>query len=258
MRRGGAGVVGILTGHFFRRFFDNDTVQVEGDTETTVVRAVAAVAMPGLMVAFFLQNQYPSRTRWGRVEDQFFFVLLSFVVMGLVTVLEWEMLFPDRMDFLILGPLPIRAREMLGAKAAALLGFAVLFLVGTNGLSLVMYPLVAKAGFWWPAVAQATAVGMAGVFAVLGFLGLSGTLRCVLSTAWFRVVSPAVQMVSVMGLVLLLLGYLRFGDSMEAVVSGGMGQMGFVRWLPPVWFLGVYDRTLWGAGAPAFAGEAAR
>lgn len=246
--------MGILTGHFFRRFFDNDTVQVEGDTATTVVRAVAAVATPGLMVAFFLQNQYPSRTRWGRVEDQLFFVVLSFAVMGLVTVLEWEMLFPDRMDFLILGPLPLRPAEMLGAKAAALAGFAALFLVGTNLLSGLMYPMVAKAGFWWPAVAQGVTAGMAGVFAVLGFLALNGVLRCVLDTPRFRVVSPMVQMVSVMVLVLLLLGYLRFGDRLEAVLSGGMGV---ARWLPPVWFLGLYDRMLWGAGAPASAREVA-
>ncbi len=251
------GVTRILTGHFFRRFFDNDTLQVEGDTVTTVARAVSAVAVPGLMFAFFLQNQYPARTRWGAIQDQFFFVLLSFVVMGLVTILEWEMLFPDRMDFLILGPLPLRSREMLGAKAAALAGFAGLFLFGTNALSTSLYPLVAKAGFWWPAVAQATAVGMAGMFAVMSFLALNGMLRSVLDTPRFRVVSPAVQMVSVMGLVLLLLGYLRYGDSLEALLSGGMGRMDFVRWVPPVWFLGLYDRMLWGAGAPAFAGEVA-
>jgi hypothetical protein len=51
----------ILIGHFFRRFFDNDTMQVDGDTLTTVVRAVSIVAVPGLMISFFLQVQYPGR-----------------------------------------------------------------------------------------------------------------------------------------------------------------------------------------------------
>ena len=31
----------LLTRHFFRRFFDSDTVQVEGETLTTVVLAIA-------------------------------------------------------------------------------------------------------------------------------------------------------------------------------------------------------------------------
>lgn len=244
--------VRILTGHFFRRFFDNDTLQVEGDTVTTVVRAVAAVAVPGLMVAFFLQNQYPARTRWGAIEDQCFLVLLSFAVMGLVTIVEWEMLFPDRTDFLILSPLPVKPREMLTAKAAALAGFVALFLFGTNALSTLMYPLVAKSGFWWPAIAQAVGVGMAGVFAALSFVALSGVLRCVLGTPQFRIASPVLQMLAVMALVLLLLGYFRFGDSLEAMLSG---PLGVARWLPPMWFLALYDRLLYGDGAPAFARE---
>ena len=41
------GVMRTLVGHFFRRFFDNDTVHVQGETLTTVVRAIAIVAAPG-------------------------------------------------------------------------------------------------------------------------------------------------------------------------------------------------------------------
>jgi hypothetical protein len=54
-------VTRLLTQHFFRRFFDSDTVQIEGETLTTVVRAIAIVAAPGLITAFFLQNSYPRR-----------------------------------------------------------------------------------------------------------------------------------------------------------------------------------------------------
>ena len=86
----------VLAEHFFRRFFDNDTVQPDGDTLTTVVRAVSIVAVPGLMVPFFLQTHYHSLPLWGAIEVRYFFVLLSFVVMGAVAIFEWEMLFPDR------------------------------------------------------------------------------------------------------------------------------------------------------------------
>ena len=60
--RNDRGVFSYLVEHFFRRFFDNDTMQAEGDTQTSVVRAIAIVAVPGLMFAFWLQNQYPQRT----------------------------------------------------------------------------------------------------------------------------------------------------------------------------------------------------
>lgn len=62
----------ILVDHFFRRFFDNDTIQVDGDTVTTVVRAVSVVTVPGLMISFFLQSQYPGRSAWGAIADQYF------------------------------------------------------------------------------------------------------------------------------------------------------------------------------------------
>ena len=63
----------ILQRHFFRRFFDNDTVSIEGETQTTVVRALCAVAVPALMVAFWLLPDYPLRDRWSKVSDQYFF-----------------------------------------------------------------------------------------------------------------------------------------------------------------------------------------
>jgi hypothetical protein len=112
-------IVRTLVDHFFRRFFDNDTVQVDADTQTTVVRALAIVMVPGMRVAFFLQNRYPT-SAWLAMHDQYFFVLTSFVVMGAVSIFEWEMLFPDRLDFLVLSPLSVKPVQMLAAKAAAL------------------------------------------------------------------------------------------------------------------------------------------
>ncbi|HEX4156079.1 MAG TPA: hypothetical protein VHY48_10740 [Acidobacteriaceae bacterium] len=257
----------ILVKHFFRRFFDNDTIQVEGETQTTVVRAFAIVAMPGMMFAFWLQNQYPQRPVWGAIGDQYFFVLFSFVVMGMVAIVEWEMLFPDRMDFVILSPLPLKTMQMPAAKVAALGGFFGLFLVGCNLCGMMMLPAIAThvavvngkarivGDFWRQAGAHGAAVMMAGVFAALLFLAIGGVLLCVLSATQFRVISPVVQMLSVAALVLLMVQYARYGDAMQAMLSGPVGRL---RWVPPLWFLGVYEQMLHGPAAPAFAREMAR
>src|SRR5471030_1137821 len=131
----------VLLGHFFRRFFDNDTVQVEGDTQTTVVRTLSAAAVPGLMVAFFLGlGAPPVRSQVQVLMPHYFFVLLPFVVMGVVALFEWEMLFPDRLDFLVLTPLALKPREMLGAKAKALGIFLGMFLVAVNLFAAAIYP----------------------------------------------------------------------------------------------------------------------
>src|SRR5579875_3911422 len=121
-----------LTRHFFARFFENDVVQSGDDMQTTVARALAVMAAPGLMFAFWLQNEYPRRATWGRIEDEYFFVMFSFVAMAGVAIFEWEMLFPDRLDFIVLGPLSLQAWELATAKALALAIFLGFFLAGAN------------------------------------------------------------------------------------------------------------------------------
>src|ERR1017187_718432 len=144
-------IVRALVDHFFRRFFDNDTIQVEGDTLTTVVRAIAIVTAPGIAVGFILLNQYPppphQRPLWAAMGDQYFFVLFSFLVMACVSIFEWEMLFPDRLDFLVLSPLSVKPLQMLAAKSAALIGFLTLFLIACNVFGIVMLPALSRGVF---------------------------------------------------------------------------------------------------------------
>ncbi len=242
----------ILIAHFFRRFFDNDTVQPDGDTTTSVVRAIAAVAAPGLMFAFFLQTHYPGRAPWGAIQDQYFFVLFSFVAMGTITTFAGEMLFPDRIDFLVLTPLPLRHVEALVAKAAALAGFLLLFLSGSNFFGTLLYPAiaVAKGRLWGQLYAHGVAVALAGAFAALSVLALNGIMLCVLDGARFRLASPLFQMVSVSGFLLLLFHYAKYGDWIRQLLTE---PLGVARWLPPLWFLALYDHLLYGAAAPRFA-----
>ena len=51
------------------------------------------------------------------MTDCYFFVLYSMVVMGLVMVLNWDALFPDRRDYLILTPLPLPANAIFAGKS---------------------------------------------------------------------------------------------------------------------------------------------
>ena len=246
----------MLVEHFFRRFFDNDTIQVDGDTQTTVVRALSIVAMPGLMLAFFLQTAYPLRPLfrppWLVIEDHYFFVLFSFVVMGAVSIFEWEMLFPDRLDFLVLSPLSLKPMQMLAAKAAALIGFLALFLIGCNLFGTWVLSAISKGDFFRQMYAHGVAVLLAGIFAALLFLALGGVLLCVLDAARFRLISPIMQMLSVMLLVLLVLHYVQYGDSMQTLLSEPLRT---ARWLPPLWFLGIYEQLLHGDAAQPFARE---
>ena len=240
----------ILIAHFFRRFFDNDTVQPEADTLTTVVRALAVVAAPGLIVSFWLQNKYKWLPMWGQIDVRGFFVVLSFVAMGAIAVFEWEMLFPDKMDFLVLTPLPIRSMQMFAAKAAALIGFLGMFLFVANLCSTELLPADRLGPIWPQAKAHFVATMSAGAFAALLFLAIGGVMLCVLSARIFRAVLPLFQMAAMTALTLLLCAYVRFAGPIPLLLQ--RQPLGAVRWLPPFWFLGLYEQMLLGGGAPAF------
>ena len=79
--------------------------------------------------AFFVLLFRPlSLYGWSLVAVRYFFLSISMIVMGFIMVFEWEALFPDRRDYQILTPLPIRFSTLFLAKAAALGIFLGIFL----------------------------------------------------------------------------------------------------------------------------------
>ena len=247
-------VLRTLAPHFFRRFFESDTVTPQGDTTTTVARALAATAAPGLICAFFLQTQYPQRDAWGRIEDQYLFVMLSFVVMGAVATVKWEMLFPDRIDFLVLTPLSLRRSQMLAAKTLALAGFLFLFLFSVDAFGGFLLPAISKGNLYRHLWAHTAACCLAGAFAAVALLAVGGLMLCLLDPAQLRKASPVLQLVATTVLTLAVLHYIRYGASMQTVLGS---QGGGMRWYPPFWYLSIYECLLHGDAAPAFARQLA-
>ena len=246
----------ILYHHFFRRFFDNDTLSVAGETETTVIRALCTCAVPSFMFAFWLSPHYPGappRPYWTIEADRYFFVLYSFVVMGAVATFEWEMLFPDRADFLILLPIPLKARELFYAKGRALLAFLGMFLVACNLFATIVYPALSTRShqsFLYSVSAHFAAVSLAGIFSAFTMLSVEGLMLCLLPSRWFRSISTAMQSLSITILLLLFLLYPLVSGHLSLLMSGNAG---FAKYIPPLWFLGFYENLIYGSSAPAGA-----
>jgi hypothetical protein len=248
----------ILRRHFFRRFFDNDAISIEAETEASVIRALCAVAVPALMVAFWLLPHYPGRESWATAADRYFFVLYSFTVMGFVTTFEWEMLFPDRADFLILLPLPLQERALFLAKAKALLTFLGMFLIAANLFAQILFPAVGTRGnasYAHSAWAHFAAVTLAGICAAFSVLAVEGLALCLIPSTWFRLVSPIIQAISITVLLLLMLLFPICGSHMQPLLEG---RASFAQFVPPLWFLGLYEHLQLGASAPAGSAALAR
>jgi len=251
-----------LTRHFFNRFFDNDLVSVNADgpdMRAAAINILAILAAPGMLLPFLFMSKYTALQRLpmyvrdlASLGEKEFFLCFSMTVMGLVTVLEWDMLFPDRRDYANLTPLPIRMRTMFGAKVTALLAFLAIFTVVINAFSPIMFPAVVSqkgtmlmlAGF---VRCHAISILAANAFVFFVCVAVQGILMNVLGYRAFRRISPYVQFGLVALLILMFLVSARVASELHPYGANSTA----VRLFPPLWFLGLYE-TLLGWTTPAF------
>src|SRR6266851_2863105 len=249
----------LLVRHLLDRFLNNDMVSVEGEAKKRLIQAAVVIAVPQLIFALFLYPVYhgvpPIRPLkppfWSQVNHHYFYVMYSFVVMGVVTVFEWEQLFPELLDVFVLSTLPIANRRLFWARISALVMFLTMFLAVVNLLGAVFFPLVADLpGLLRLVLAHVVAVGSAGVFVAAFFLGLQGVLINVLGQRLSRAVSPFVQGLSMMLLLTVLILCPMVMMFLQPLLESASVS---VRYFPPFWFLGIYERVLAGSSTlPVF------
>jgi hypothetical protein len=247
-----------LVRHFLERFFNTETASADGDAKTRLVQVACALGVPGLVVTLYLYTPYHLphlvRTYWEQAGDHYFYVVYAFVAMGILTIFEWDLLFPDLLDVLVLTSLPVRGGRLFRARVTAiglLLGAA---LFDANILATLVLPASMDPPhlfrFW---TAHVAAVGCCGWFGAAFFLALEGTLLALLGDRVFRKISLWLQGFSVMALLASLFAY--------PVVAGALHQLlqsPKAAWFPPFWFLGIYQRILDGSSAQPVFNELAR
>ena len=247
----------VLVRHLLYRFFHNELLASDDETKR-VMQISYAVALPGLLVALFLFPAYHAfppyplhRPFWPQVGDHYFYVMYSFVVMGAATVYEWDLLFPDLLEVFVLSVLPFTNRRLFFARVLALAIFLALVLLGTSVMGIVTMPLIAELpNPGHHLLAHTVAVLMSGAFAAATFLALQGILLNAVGERVFRRLTPLLQGGSIMLLLAILLLYPTLSRSLQPLLNSGSAA---VRWFPPFWFLGVYERVLAGGSVlPVF------
>ncbi len=251
----------LLVRHFLERFFNHETASPDGDAKARLILIAVATGIPGFMVALYLWPVYhpfigwpPGRPLnadpppyWLQVNHHFFFVVYSFVAMGIVTVFEWDLFFPDLLDVFVLTTLPIPDRRLFVARVAAISILIVGFLLDANMLA----PLVLPASFDPPNLTRLLsghilAVLAAGLFSAAFVLAMQGILLAVLGERLFRRFSLLLQGFSISILVMLLLLFPVLSGAVPVFLQSGSRVLFFC---PPFWFLGIYQRLLEGPAA---------
>lgn len=209
------------------------------------------LAIPGGFISLFLFDKYGSLLRWLRgqqkldvlvaaMPDEYFFIVLSMTVTGVVALWWWDSIFPDRRDFENLVPLPIPTSRIFLANAVALLLLAGLFTVDVNAASSILFPAVVGAS--QPSLAfvvrfagvHALVVMLASVFSFFAVFATVGMLMLLLPYWLFRRISLHLRSLIVIG----LLAALSTSFAVPRMVAH-MASRSLLRFLPSVWFLGL-------------------
>jgi hypothetical protein len=227
----------VLIRHFFGRFFEKESLSPQSEPAASLAQILGLLAVPG---AFFVLLFRPlTLVRWDLVAVRYLFVSFSMIVMGLVMVIEWDALFPDRRDYQILTPLPLKLRTLFFAKAAALAILLGAFLVDINFFGVLFWPGIdAKPDSLAIMAAHSAAVAAAGLFGALAVAALHGLVITFCRGALLRRVSLAVQSALMAALVMLffLTPFLAFSIRLLAP-----SKHPALRWYPGFWFIGLYE-----------------
>ena len=252
----GLGPFGLLTRHFFGRMFHNDLVEFEDQMKERLFVSLALLAVFFFWASELMLFKYHFVPDIGRSwQEKTYIFTLMMLVFGVVTLLEWDVLFPDRRDFLNLTPLPVRLKTLFAAKLASFVLFTATFSTAMTSLSSVLFSIYLTQ---WRAdtvpmaaryVAAHLAAGFAACFAVFfAVVLLQVLLAAVLPDGLYRRAALVVRFALIAAFVFLLLSFVAapsvVGRAFHDLELLKETRHPFVFRFPPLWFVGLYEVLL--------------
>ncbi len=242
-----------LVRHFFDRFFDTESLSPQGQPEAGIIQTLGMLAAPSGFVSILALPL--GFYRWDLVAFRFLFICYSMVAMGVVKVFEWDALFPDRRDYLLLTPLPLRVFTLFLAKIVALGIFLGIFLAAANFFGVFFWPSIeGHGGILAIAGTHLAVMFAAGLFSALAIGSLQGVLVTIFHGAVYRKVSVCAQTVVMAVVIMFLFISPLMGSSMAELCRTNSPLL---RWFPGFWFAGLYERMRPAVSQVAWPPEAA-
>jgi len=167
----------------------------------------------------------------------------TMLVTGILSILNWDSILPDRQDVLILGPLPVEPRTIFLAKLAAIAHLIGLSVFAVNAFSGLLWPLYFGSNGGILALARSfvafwVTTLLASAFMLLSVLTVQGLVSQLLPRQAFLRLSALIQTA---GFCLILGMYilepsLELPDALNAPENHRL-----LEWLPTYWFFGAFQ-----------------
>jgi hypothetical protein len=252
----------LLARAFFTRLFESDLMPDGLPQVQLVIWGMLLTATPSTAYAIFSLLRYSKAQFYIPLGPEFdvdrlILIALSMIAIGVVGLVIWDGVFPDRRDVRVLGVLPIPTHRFVLARLASLGRVLVLFATPLCLLQSVAFGLTVT-GFGAPIsrihgiTAHFATVALACVFVFYALI----TAQCLLLLLFGRRAAQAASMIFqvlfAIGLVQLLYFLPELGRILRA---GGTSheQLSRLAALPPTWFFGLYEQLAGTAGASSAA-----
>lgn len=249
--------VSALARAFFARFFESEITAGTDDLKQAFFWLLAALAMPGIMIPVLMSfdwtllammNGYAG-VRAASMSEKAFYLGVSMVTAGGLTAIAWTSLLPDRRDTLILGAMPVRPSLVVMAKLVALAAYIALIAIGTHLAGTLFWAslLANNAPFTFllrsfPAHFIASAAITATT--ALSIAAAQGIMLAGLGPRLFQRTSIILQVLTVGVLAMCFALLPLLNSSAVHTITGGPRAQAWLLWLPPMWFLGLYEWML--------------
>ena len=251
---------------FFGRLFENDMFSSSSAASSSLMFLLALVAVPGVMFsgtqifswahlrATGIRLDDPMIVDSALLRSQAFHIDFVMAVAGIVTMLVWSSLTPDRRDALVLGPLPITSREQAHGRLLALLKFFGLFIIAVSVPTAIAYNFVSVGAenitqFPGRVLGHVVAATLAGGSVFFLLLTIQLALAALFGPRAIRFITLPLQLGSLLGMIAALS---TSAAIVRPILIDGVAAGPLVMWNPAAWFAGVY-RWVYGDGREIFA-----
>jgi len=228
---------------FLTRLIDVEILSAGGDVSGLIARLASVLTAFSLVLTYLIVPRYFSSTlpraslQYSLWNDTEFLISTSIAVAGLLAVLAWNAVFPDRRDCLVLGPLPVSTPVIILAKLSAMATALGVSLLAVNAFTGLVFPhvlaernnILRAPAAWW------ITVFAAGIFIFSSMLALQGLAAQVMSWSLFLRVSGLLQMAALFAVIALFFVTPPFAAT---ILHPGFP----IQLLPSFWFTGLLHR----------------
>jgi hypothetical protein len=237
--------------HFLLSFFASELVTATGQTASTLFGVFACLLPCGMMFVQPLKLKYeylsslpvPGPYREAVRADELWLIVLVMSAMGVLTAIKWQSLFPGLRDYRALASLPLRPAQVFAGKFLALVAVATVAVFTLSSLTACTFAPVSTSRWAMnpslgPRIlAHTAASSAAGYFFFFAVVTLQGLLLNVMRPRLFERVTGYLQGFLVAAMLILLV----MSFSIQPEFTRAAIRPELARWLPPVWFLGLYQ-----------------